>query len=340
MFKNYFIIMALAIMFQTSCKQKETAPSREVEVASSEQNEYVRTEDPMKLAYWLPEKDSINHGLGLVAEQLWIIGREDDKVDIFDYDFQMRWQQRCEKSLVHCFDSIYPNSSLSRYEKTDSMVNVISRFFTEDADDTTMGMIINFDLENSFRMYKIVAMSREILKYENSFDREIRKWNELHQRINDFCCGIVNLDWFGGSGAGPVSIATRNTICNDRIADLQDIIDYYKKGVVPSSLSIESAMYHFQNAIKETASKVTCTNSMKEMDMFYDKEREIAYDRIYHKVLDTQPLLMNAVQQWIAVRKGLFAPKKSPKQESSFDPITSVMLERMARTISESSTEG
>lgn len=337
MYKKLLIILSLASMCIVACKQKETKPSRETGAVPSEQKEYVRTDDSKRLAYWFPEKDSINHGLVLVAEPLWMLGRENNDADIFDYDYQMQWQQECEKCLVHCFDSIYPNSKLSLYEKTDSMVNVISRFFAEDADETTMGMIINLDLENSFLTYKIASMSKEILKYEKSFGTEIRKWNELHQRMNEFCCGIVHLDWFGGSGAVPVSIATRNIICRDRIADLQNIIDYLKTGVVPSSWSIESAMYHFQKALKETAEKVTSTDSMREMALFYNKESETTYDSIYHQVLDTQPLLLETAKEWIGIRKALLMVKKSHNQELSYDRITSDMLERMANIISESS---
>ena len=339
MYKIFLIIMSLASMCLIACKQKETKQSREIDAIPSVQKDYVRTDDSKRLAYWFPEKDSINHGLVLAAAPLWMRGKENDDANIFDYGYQMQWQQECEKCLVHCFDSIYPNSKLSLYEKTDSMINVISRFFAEDADETTMGMIINLDLENSFLTYKIASMSKEVLDNEKSFDTEIRKWNELHQRMNEFCCGVVHLDWFGGSGAVPVSIATRNIICRDRIADLQNILDYLKKGIVPSSWSIESAMYHFQNALKETAGKVTSTDRMKEMDSFYDKEGETTYDSIYHQVLDTQPLLLKTIIDWIEIRKGLFMAKKSPNQKISYDRITSAMLERMAKTISESSED-
>ena len=155
--------------------------------------------------------------------------------------------------------------------------------------------------------------------------------------MNEYCCGVVHLDWFGGSSAVPVSIATRNIICRDRIADLQNILDYLKKGIVPSSWSIESAMYQFQNALKETAGKVTSTDRMKEMDSFYDKESETTYDSIYHQVLNTQPLLLKTAKEWIEIRKGLLTAKKSPNQKLTYDRITSDMLERMAKTISESS---
>lgn len=333
--KDTFLIMALAFMCLIGCKQKGISQSYDLGVAPSEQEESVRTEDSERLADWFPEKDSVNHSFVLVAERLWMLGRENDNTNIYDYDYQMQWQQRCEESLMHCFDSIHPNSKLSRYEKADSMVNVITRFFAEDADDSTMGMIINFDLENSFLMYKIVAMSKEILKYEKSFDKEIRKWNVLHQRMDDFCCGIVNLDWFGGSGVGPVSLATRNAICNDRIVDLQKIIDYYTDDTVPSSWSVESAMLHFQKALEEMAGKI---HSSKETDMFDDKERQDAYDSIYHKVLNTRPLLMKAAKEWIETRKGVLTPKSDSQHESS-GSVTSEMLERMAKTIEESLSE-
>ena len=76
---------------------------------------------------------------------------------------------------------------------------------------------------------------------------------------------------------------------------------------------------------------------MKEMDSFYDKESETTYDSIYHQVLDTQPLLLKTAKEWIEIRKGLLTAKKSPNQQLTYDRITSDMLERMAKTISESS---
>ena len=72
---------------------------------------------------------------------------------------------------------------------------------------------------------------------------------------------------------------------------------------------------------------------------FYDKEGETTYDSIYHQVLDTQPLLLKTIIDWIEIRKGLFMAKKSPNQKISYDRITSAMLERMAKTISESSED-
>lgn len=314
-----------------SCKHKEVTPSL--------QGEYIRTDDSNRLAYWLPEKDSVNHGYCQVAERLWMLGRENDSVDLFDYNYQMQWHERCEQALVHCFDSIYPHSRLSSYEKSDSMANVIFRFFEEDADDTTMGMIVNFDLMNCFLSYKIASLSKEIQKYDKTFDKEILKWNWLHQKMYDFCCGIVNLDWFGGSGAAPVSLATRNSICYDRIADLQNILNYYKDGSVPSSWSIESALYDYTNALKETSEKAASTKDMKDMDMFADKEREAAYDGIYHQMLDAKAQLSDSINSWIRLRKELLIPNGNTRKKSS-ESITSDMLERMAKTIQCSSTEG
>ena len=327
-----FLIFVMALIGLASCKQKDAA--QKVETLPVQQQEYVGTDNPNKLAYWFPEKDSVNHGYVSVAEHLWNLGREDERVDIFDYDVQMQWQKECEEVLVSCFDSIYPQSSLSSFEKSDSMVNVISSFFEEDAEETTMGMVINFDLTNSFLSYKIASLSKEILKYNENFVDEILKWNEIHPEMNDFCCGIVHLDWFGGSGAGPVSLATMNAICSDRISDLQHILNYYKNGAVPSSWSVESALYDFRRALEQTSGKATTTEQMKEMDLFYDEERAATYDGIYQQMMKAKARLSDSIGGWVELRKELLqpngqAPKKSP------EAITSGMLERMAKTVME-----
>ena len=67
-------------------------------------------------------------------------------------------------------------------------------------------------------------------------------------------------------------------------------------------------------------------------------ELQDAYDCIYHKVLNTRPLLMKAAKEWIETRKGVLTPKSDSQHESS-GSVTSEMLERMAKTIEESLSE-
>ena len=79
-----------------SCKQKE--------VTNSLQGEYVRTDDSNRLAYWLPEKDSVNHGYCQVAERLWMLGRENDSIDLFDYQAvqlrEIRFHGQCHLQIL------------------------------------------------------------------------------------------------------------------------------------------------------------------------------------------------------------------------------------------------
>ncbi len=331
------IVLSIVILRSGEVKEveirDEAKPARSDNVKSEEGRQAeakpARSDDPERLAYWLPEKDSVNHGLVLAAEHLWMFGRESDSVDTYDFDYQMRWWQGCERAVVACFDSIYPSSRLSRFEKADSMVNVISRFFDEDADGTTMGMIINLDLENSFLTFKIAALSKEVIKRDKSFDKECRKWNELHQRMNDFCCGVVGLDWFGGSGAGPAISWMMNDICRDRIADLQNILRYYKDGAVPPATRSDLALDELGKSLSATAKKVTST---EEADWLDDEERRATYDRLYHEMLDARPALLTTAKEWIGLRKNLV-------RKPSFDAVTADMLKRMAETVSKSSSE-
>ena len=60
MYKNFFVTMSLAAMFLIACQQKETNQPREIDAVLSEQKEYIRTDDSKRLAYWVPEKDTIS----------------------------------------------------------------------------------------------------------------------------------------------------------------------------------------------------------------------------------------------------------------------------------------
>ena len=312
------MITAVGLM---SCMQRKVEGVRNAhkDTAQTAHRKYVGTDDSGRLAYWIPEKDSINHDFVLVAEQLWKIP------DTFDYDNRMKWHKKCEDALVHCFDSIHPNSRLSVYEKADSMANVIDRFIQKDADDSTMGMILFQGLENKFLCYKIASLSKEILKLDKSFDKEIRKWYELEENMNDFCCGVVRVAWFGGSGVGPTVNFTINNVFRARIADLNNILAFYKNGSTPSSWSMESAMHDFKNAVEKAAQDLIGDDNC----LFDDKESKENYNKIRREALDAKPAFLKTTEQWVELRKGYFAPEKG----SGYDRITSEMLARMAYVV-------
>ena len=107
-----------------------------------------------RLAFWFQHHDSLNHGLVSVAEELWKL---DSAAAHSNTIGRVMWYEKCQKRLVACFDSIHPGSNLSEIQKADSMLTEIAAFFEQDADYTTMGMIVNIDLQNDFIIYRMDA---------------------------------------------------------------------------------------------------------------------------------------------------------------------------------------
>lgn len=92
-----------------------------------------------------------------------------------------------------------------------------------------MGMIVNISLQNDFLIYRTAAQASSIQKHDSSFVDEFNAWDGFQKALNDFCLGVVNWNWFGGSGAGPASLAERNAILQCRFDDLKRIHKQYRR---------------------------------------------------------------------------------------------------------------
>lgn len=118
--KFIFIVIAIIIVgiaVVAIPKQKKDEPvSQEAEKEETIDSAAVAAsrETSERLAYWFPHHDSLNHGLVLVAEELWQV---DSAAANSNTISRFVWHERCEKALSHCFDSIHPGFNLSRMQR-------------------------------------------------------------------------------------------------------------------------------------------------------------------------------------------------------------------------------
>ena len=260
-----------------------------------------------RLAYWFPRHDSLNHGLVCVAEELW---RLDSAAARSNNIGRKNWFERCKKRLSACFDSIHSESNLPEIEKADSMLTEIAAFFEQDADYSTMGMIVNVDLQTDFLIYRIAAEGSRIMKYEPTFSDELKAWDELQEAMNTFCLGVVNWDWFGGSGAGPSCLAEKYNILQCRLEDLKRVHKQYRREFPMRLYSrvdfekdidvhIKKAKTDFRKSIEKVANSVNKDESAKE---YLSEDRLVAYDNLYNIIQAAQEPLKKALDNWLKVR--------------------------------------
>ena len=349
--KFIFIIIAVIIVgivvVAIPKHQEEKTVSQEAEETIDSTAVAASKEASERLAFWFPHHDSLNHGLVLVAEELW---RLDSAAANSNTIGRFMWQERCEKALSHCFDSIHPGSNLSKIQKADSMLTEIAAFFEQDADYSTMGMIINIDLQNDFLIYRMAAEAGCIRKYEPSFVDELNAWDGFQNALNDFCLGVVNWDWFGGSGAGPASLAERNVILQCRLDDLKRIHKQYRREFsmriydredIGKDIDrhLDQAKADVRKAVDKVGNSITKDDDAKE---YLSEERLDAYNALFDKIHASRKPLTKALDEWLKVRNA-FPKDQSNVQRAAknkFKENTAIMIDSIAKCIMECQMEG
>ena len=303
---------------------------------------YSDEDDSDRLAFWFQHHDSVNHGLVIIAEYLWHL---DSAAANGNNAERNKWYRKCEAALIHGFDSIHPHVSASNYVKADSMLSEIEAFFERDADYSTMGMIVNFDLQNSFLIYRMTAETAKILENEPSFTMEIEAWDCLQKAMNEFCLGIVHLDWFGGSGVGPASLATRNMIIQSRIDDLKNIHGLYAGNSTlaevnndnDSDVKFTKSESEFSRAVDKVASSVSNVEDAKEYVL---EDRLSDYKALYDKVQSAKTPLVKSLDEWKRVRIRIIKSETNKQRKNALVRETVAAIDSLTKCVLDSQSNG
>jgi hypothetical protein len=340
------IIVGIVVVAIPKQKKEESA-YLVTEKENADSSVQTREDDSDRLGFWFPHHDSLNRGFVLVAEQLW---RLDSAAANSNTIGRTVWYEKCEKALSHCFDSVHPGSNLPETQKADSMLTEIAAFFEQDADYTTMGMIVNISLQNDFLIYRTAAQASSIQKHDSSFVDEFNAWDGFQKALNDFCLGVVNWNWFGGSGAGPASLAERNAILQCRLDDLKRIHKQYRRDFdmrIYSRNDIGDAIddeykkikSEFKATVEKVAKSIKKDENVKE---YLSEDRLTAYNELFNKIHASEKPLIKAFDDWLKVRKSF------PKDEGSVQRAannkhkenTTLLIESLSKCVLDSQAEG
>lgn len=341
------VIIAGIVVVAIPKHKKEESAYLVAEKENADSPVQTREDDSDRLGFWFPHHDSLNRGFVLVAEQLW---RLDSAAANSNTIGRTVWYEKCEKALSHCFDSVHPGSNLPETQKADSMLTEIAAFFEQDADYTTMGMIVNISLQNDFLIYRTAAQASSIQKHDSSFVDEFNAWDGFQKALNDFCLGVVNWNWFGGSGAGPASLAERNAILQCRLDDLKRIHKQYRRDFdmrIYSRNDIGDAIddeykkikSEFKATVEKVAKSIKKDENVKE---YLSEDRLTAYNELFNKIHASEKPLIKAFDDWLKVRKSF------PKDEGSVQRAannkhkenTTLFIESLSKCVLDSQAEG
>lgn len=280
-----WILYLLLIMGMLSCQRLSGGTA------------YEMGDDTNSLAWWFPEKDSINHHYVMVAERVWKFERDCDSANVYDVDSLLAWHQECQQLLVTCYDSISPNSQWTDAIKADSMLYQLERFFNENIkDSTSIGRIVVEDLLNSFNRYRCVALSHEILQHNKAFKAEMLVWENLQETMRAFCSHVTE---FQRNSDMPLSVVLMTgEIYQARINDLKRLLLLSKGEECHDDYQMIDADIEVERYMHTIDEVVNIVNISK-----IERDDEKQLNHLYDDVLQSQQSLKDAMHQWIETRE-------------------------------------
>lgn len=288
---------------------------------SPENHSCLRNINPDHISFWFKDKDSIDHQLTDVADVLWSFGRF-DSIDMYDIDNMLVWQQNCEKTLVHCIDSIRPGLSLSSFEKADSMISILEEFLLDDSDQSTMGMLVTEDTRSCFYLYKEASLCRRIIQDYPEFEKEIRAYYSFYSKFSSQIDLITEL--WGGSMSIPQRVMNRNMIHEARVKDLQIIYNYIFNNIVYStSIFPEAAhdLFIHSMVIAKNHCKLDDTNE----SWFTDTEIERIKQDIC-KINQKHDSIIDLFEKWYATRLEVKMEQRNPYESAMYYSCTADLI--------------
>ncbi len=284
--KKLFFILQLLALVACGTKQENT----EDEKSESEH-----------LSFWWQKHDSINHAFVMTAEPIWLFGRNGE--DIYDWSYQDKWHKKCRQVLVNMYDSIHLGEKAQ--DKDLLMLDELIQFFETEPDYSTMGMIVAYDLEENFVMYKTIAYSKAMLTWRNKRAglEEINAWNNLHRLLNKFCVNMLYLGWYGGSGAGPACTALTGNISNRRLEDVERLNRFYHNELPSSELLCKDSLnIPFEAAVDSVIKNRKLSPEVRE---WYTKSEIAGYEKVFNEAVTYRDSLIDAYYNWRSIRDRL-----------------------------------
>lgn len=256
-------------------------------------NKDVAADGPVQKA---SEKKVTKASLQRVSDMVWALGLT-DSIDEGNPAELWRWRDRCENAMLLYYDSVNPGNQMAKEKKADSVLDEIEASIPEE--DTTSGMIQHSLKLYSTLMLRVELYTRRILQSDSSFTEEIKAWNELYSSLSNFCIGVVHLEWFGGSGAGPMMGAARNGVLDVRAKDLHRIIQLGGGSDPASDEMVDYKKTALLDAVNKRASSVSMPAEVKDS---YGKEQLQRYRTLYKDIMNSRGKLPDALDKWLKMR--------------------------------------
>ena len=256
-------------------------------------NEYVDTLD-LSLASWLEDFDAAHHDYIVLMDRLWRFGQYDEAKDLGDLKEQFAWHSYCQQHLAAAYDSLQPSSGLEVAAKADSMTVHLERLLYAGMGTSTFDMIITSDMDYYFLLYRQVDKTKQLLSKDKSLIQEIEAWNRLQADLTKFVSKAVQLNYYGGTLAGPMANGARCNILAVRNEDLDGLSEgkNVQEELGSSRKKLEQIIRNYAKGCFDQG--------------FYDNmDNRTDYKSLCDEIKASVNPMVEKIDKWIEIRAGI-----------------------------------
>ena len=280
------------------------------------------------LSFWVDSATyTAHHDLVETANNIWQFNRGEDIDDTYEY--RKSWYLACRDSLLAYYNAKHEDMSLSDFEKADSVLLEIHELFEHYRSGSTMDMIIGYDIDYDIHIYRQMSYSMAVIEeskklgIEDLCREEMLAFKSFEDSLSNFGSELMQIEFFGGSGAGLSSLYMSMEIqyCRERM--LTEVLRLFTSGKNDSKNSsfdskFEVSYHHQDNQERSTTDLIALLpSSMSSADWRgdYDFQQSDYYEDYLDLFNHAAVLIVDVnktMQEWL-IKNDAFAASL-PKQ--------------------------
>lgn len=291
-----------------------------------------KPDDAEGLEFWTADTVLYsNTELVHLMDTLYRYTRADFPADNIDND--IKWMDKYRQQLCDYYKRVHPGNNISSFSMADSVLREARELWALDADESTMGMIVNNSVEETRLIFEqFNAYSKLLSVCKNESQRKLLKdefeaWIKMEQIFSAFYSDCVDLEFWGGSISGPIRTAGILSIW-------QSHIDLYQKeytilatddGWKDSGTFVIPARKLLLECCNEAIINYYCSEC---------EDKNDSYEECYEETNQTINQLPRYIDDWINKRKPWEEEMCTDWLRPAYSRNTAEVLIKMANIIS------
>lgn len=320
------MIYLICIIISVSCSQNETEQNSIANI--------VKSSDPDGLEFWT--NDTVFYSNPELVQIMDVVYRytRSDSFPSSNIKDDILWMDKYRDSLCVYYKRHHNVDNISTYAMADSIIEDARILWSLDTDGSTMGVIVNNSVERTrliFEQFNEFSKLHSICETEQQREmllEEFEAWIKLEHIFSGIYADCVDLEFWGGSIAGPIRTAGVLSLW-------QYHIDLYEKeyNILTNSEDGWKDAGTFLLPARQLLIDC-CKHALKEYYYEDSEYNDANYNELYRNVKLSVSELPKYIDQWVEKRKAWEDEMCSDWLRPTYSRNTAEVLIKMASLIS------